>query len=178
MAIEYNSGWIRLYRVLLTKRAWKEAPPKTKVVMITLLLMANWKDATWEWNGQVYHLKPGQMVTSLKSIHKRCDKGLSDSSIRTAIKWLTMVGFLTNESTKGGRLITILNWEQYQAEEIKNGKRFNNALLKNPQTISKISTNDVQISTNDLAANEEVKRKEKPPPTPPQGGKKGIKPRG
>lgn len=42
--------------------------------------------------------------------------------------------FLTNESTKTGRLITILNWELYQQDYKKANKDSNKDLTNNQQT--------------------------------------------
>jgi hypothetical protein len=80
-------------------------------------MMANFKEKQWEWKGEKYKAKPGQFVTSLENIAKECGKGVSVQNVRTALTRFEKLEFLTNESTKTGRLITIANWEVYQSVE-------------------------------------------------------------
>ena len=45
-----DNGWIKLYRVLLDKYIWLRSTPEQKVILITLLLMANHEPHKWVWN--------------------------------------------------------------------------------------------------------------------------------
>lgn len=78
--------------------------------------MANHKENEWEFKGQIFKVKPGQFVTSLDGIKEECANDVSIQNIRTALLKLEKWGFLTNESTKTGRLITVVNWEVYQSQ--------------------------------------------------------------
>ena len=111
------NGWIKLYRKLLDKAIWTLSTPEQKTILITLLLMANHEEKDWEWKGKRFICKPGQLVTSLEKIAKEAGKGISIRNVRTAIDRFQNFGFLTNESTKQSRLITICNWEGYQQIE-------------------------------------------------------------
>ncbi|EPF5050210.1 hypothetical protein ACSSTF_004802, partial [Escherichia coli] len=93
-----TGGWIKLYRQLLAKPIWQESTPEQKVILITLLSMANHEEREWEWQGAPYKANPGQFVTSLESIRKKCGKGISLQNVRTALKRFEKYGFLTNES--------------------------------------------------------------------------------
>ena len=108
------SGWVKLYRILLDKPIWRQSTPEQKVILITLLLMANHEPCEWEWRGKKFVVQPGQFVTSLPAIQERCGKGISIRNIRTALARFQKLEFLTDESSETGRLITILNWAQYQ----------------------------------------------------------------
>ncbi len=112
-----HNGWIKLYRELLDKAIWKDSTPEQKTILITLLLMANHTDSEWEWMRERLHCSPGQFRTSLDSIAAFCGKGVSRQNVRTALKKFERYGFLTDESTKAGRLITICNWGLYQSPE-------------------------------------------------------------
>lgn len=112
-----NKGWISLHRVLLEKPIWRDSTPQQKVILITLLMMANHKKREWEWEGKKYKAKPGELVTSLERIVLNSGKGVSIQNVRTAIKRFEKYGFLTNKSTNRNRLITIINWETYQLVE-------------------------------------------------------------
>ena len=91
--------------------------PGTKVVLITILLLANHEENKWEWKGERYVCKPGQLITSLNSLVGECGEGVTIRNVRTALERFEKLGFLTNTSTKTGRLITIVNWEKYQGKE-------------------------------------------------------------
>lgn len=110
-------GYLRLYRELASKPIWENSTPEQKVVLITLLMMANFKEKQWEWKGEKFNVKQGQFVTSLEMIAKQCGKGISIQNVRTALVRFEKLNFLTNESTKTGRLITIANWDVYQSLE-------------------------------------------------------------
>ena len=108
-------GWIKVYRELLTKPIWTNSTPEQKVVLITLLLMANHEDAEWDWGGKRFKVKKGEFVTSLESIRKSAGKRVSIQQIRTALDRFKTMQFLTYKATKSGRTITILNYEKYQS---------------------------------------------------------------
>jgi len=109
-----DNGWIELHRELLEKPIWLLSTPEQSKILITLLLMANHKTKSWEFKGKQFICKPGQFVTSLDSILKKSGNGISTQNIRTALERFEKYEFLTNESTKQNRLITICNWERYQ----------------------------------------------------------------
>lgn len=116
-------GFIALYRCLLDKPIWIKSTPEQKTILITLLLMANHKENQWEWGGKKFKIKPGQFITSISTIVKMAGKGITTQTVRTSIERFKKLEFLTNESTKTGRLITILNWDLYQVKYKKPTKR-------------------------------------------------------
>lgn len=118
-----DKGWVKLYRELLEKPIWQLSTPGQKTVLITLLMLANHFGKNWEWNGQPYHLEPGQLITSLSSLANKCGKGVSIQSVRSALLKFSKYGFLTNKSTKVSRLITIVNWGKYQGQDSKPTKQ-------------------------------------------------------
>lgn len=111
---DVNEGWIALYRVLLSKPIWNKATAEQKVVLITLLLMANHKESEWNWKGEKFSVLPGQFVCSLNSIIKKAGKGISIQNVRSSLALFKKLEFSTYKSTKEGRLITICNWDSYQ----------------------------------------------------------------
>jgi len=110
-----EDGWIRLWRRLLEKRIWKESKPKHKVIITTLLLMVNFEPREDTWNGKEITLKAGQMIVSLDDIQKAAGIEISVQNVRTALdNFEKKFEFITQQSTNAGRLITILNWNEYQ----------------------------------------------------------------
>jgi len=110
-------GYLKLWREIASKPIWLNSTPEQKTVLITIMMMVNFKPKQWEWKGEQYTADKGQVVTSLDKIVENCGKGVTVQNVRTALKRFEKLGFLTNESTKTGRLITIGNWEVYQSDE-------------------------------------------------------------
>lgn len=111
------TGWLKLWRFLFTKPIWKNSSPEQKTVLITLMGMVNYQSNQWEWEGEKLDLVPGQVVTSISKIQEIAGKGISPQNVRSSIEKFESLEFLTNESRKTGRLITIINWEIYQGED-------------------------------------------------------------
>ena len=128
-----SDGWIKLYRELLDKPIWKLSTPEQKTVLITLLLLASHKLKEWEWKGEKFIINHGQLVASLNSIKKAAGNGISVQNIRTALVRFEKLGFLTNKSTKCGRLISIINWDSYQEILSPPNKDSNKGVTKTSQ---------------------------------------------
>ncbi len=140
-----SNGWIKLHRELLEKPIWEASKPEQKVILITLLAMANHKEKEWEFKGEKYKAAPGQFVTSLDSIVKKAGNGISIRNVRTALQRFEKFDFLTSETTNKNRLITIVNWELYQSKD--------DLLTSKP-------TSDRQATDKQLTTNKNVRTKE------------------
>ena len=152
MANMVNGGWVKLYRELKSKSIWQLSSPEQKVVLITILLLANHEENKWEWKGEQFICKPGQLITSLNSLVRECGDGISIQNVRTALDRFEKLGFLTNVSTKTGRLITVLNWEKYQGKDFVDNKGSNKEVTKSQQRPNKDLTtnkNDKECYKND-----------------------------
>ena len=112
-----SGGWIKLHRELLDKSIWQESTAEQKVILITLMGMANFKANKWEFKGEQYELQPGQFITSVKSIVAKCGPGITTQNVRTALKRFEKLEFLTIEPTNKNTLITLVNWGFYQSCE-------------------------------------------------------------
>lgn len=139
-----EQGWIKLHRTLIEKPIWKCSTQEQKVILITLLLMANHKPNEWEWNGQKYTLQSGEFITSLKSIAEKAGSGISIQNVRTAIDKFEKYEFLTNKSTNKNRLITIVNWEFYQSKDNES----TNKLTSDQQATNKQLTTNKNVKNN------------------------------
>lgn len=156
-----SKGWIALHRKLLDKAIWTESTPEQKVILITLLLMANHAEKEWEWQGQKYVAKPGQFVTSLPKIVEACGNGISIKNVRTALKRFEKYGFLADKSTNKNRLITINNWAFYQDKPDEHGRHTGSQVADNRQATGRrvaSNNNDKQINnvTNNVVVDEQV----------------------
>lgn len=143
-------GWVKLHRELMEKPIWESSTLEQKVILITLMMMANHKEKEWEFNGQKYVAKPGQFVTSLESIAKKAGQDISIKNVRTALKRFENYGFLANQSTNRNRLITIVNWELYQSKDDEVAS----------QTASNGQATGKQRATNKNVRKKECKKKQ------------------
>jgi len=141
-------GWIKLHRKIQGSQMFKSLNSKQRDVMINCLLMANHEDNEWEWNNEIYECKPGQFLTSLENIKNKCANDVKVQSVRTALLKLEKWGFLTNKSTKTGRLITICKWDSYQIIESNSNNQLNKELTKSQQSSNK------ELTTNKNEKNE------------------------
>jgi hypothetical protein len=137
------NGWIKLYRCLLDKPIWNKSTIEQKVVLITILLDVNHDTKEWEWKGEKFNILPGQTITSLENLALKA--GVSIQNVRSALKRFEKFEFLTNESTKTGRLITVLNWGFYQGDFDTPNKAPNKELTKTQQRPNK----DLTTNKND-----------------------------
>lgn len=152
-----SEGWFKVHRCLFEKAIWQQSTPEQKVILITLLGMANHKGREWEWKGKQFKAEPGMLVTSLESITARCGKGISIQNVRSALTKFKKYEFLTEEVTKTGRLITILNWGIYQGSENVTNKDTNNQVTNDQQSTNKEVTNSQQRGNKELTPNKNDK---------------------
>ncbi|UYZ33649.1 hypothetical protein OD350_15395 [Clostridium beijerinckii] len=137
-----SEGWFKIHRVLFEKAIWLNSTLEQKVILITILSMANHEKREWEWKGTKFKAEAGQFVTSLEGIVKKSGDGISLQNVRTALKKFERYDFLTQEVTKTGRLIKIVNWELYQGKQEKNIRHSNSELTSISQTADKeVTTN-------------------------------------
>lgn len=129
-----DNGWIKLYRELIDKPIWINSTLEQRVILITLLCMANHKPKKWEWQGRPYEVQEGQFITSLPSIAEKCHcKSITVQKVRTCLLRFEKFGFLTDKSTNKNRLITIVNWQLYQDLNEGNNRQNNRQITGSQQ---------------------------------------------
>ena len=101
-------GYILLFRSLINKWEWYRDVP-CKILFLHLLLKANYEDTTF----QNIYIKRGSLISSIRNLSY--ETGLTISQIRTAIKKLTLSGEIATKSQAEYTVITVLNYEAYQA---------------------------------------------------------------
>ncbi|NFO56353.1 hypothetical protein FDB39_05565 [Clostridium botulinum] len=129
-----NEGWFKIYRCLFKKAIWLNSTPEQKVILITLLGMANHEGREWEWQGKQFKAESGEFVTSANSIMAKAGTGISRQNVRTALTKFKKYDFLTYESTKTGMFVKIVNWGLYQGEKNPTNQPVNQPLTKRSPT--------------------------------------------
>ena len=148
-----KNGWIKLHRKLQDSDMYRNMTSKQRDVLIQCLLHANHEPHSWEWGSEIFKCNPGQFVTSIEKLCSRCANDVSIRNTRTALLKLEKWHFLTNTSTKTGRLITICNWDSYQEPELQTDKHIDKQVTNSRQTADKPLT----TNKNDKELKEERK---------------------
>lgn len=114
-----QQGWIKLYRRLLTSKAWTTASDKGKVILVTLLLRAAHTNTVWNIKSErtqktikTVALKPGQLFSNYRTLAK--DFSVTIQQITTELSRLENLKVITLNKKNYGTLITFQNWERYQ----------------------------------------------------------------
>lgn len=138
MEIDEKQGWVKLYRNILDNTIWVNSTMEQKIILITLLCMANHEPKKWEFGNDVYTVQPGQFITSLPGIVKKCNcKEITIQKVRTALERFEKLGFLTDKSTNKNRLVTIVNWGVYQSTDNEVNSQNNRHLTGTQQALNR-----------------------------------------
>ena len=171
--MDNKGGFICLWRSLLENPIWFNSTPEQALIMVTLLLMANWKEQKYDIYGKVITLKPGQIITTYDEIAKLTAKGVSKQKVRTGIDRLEKLGFLTRELTPRGSLITIVNWGKYQDRFSEDNTQINTELTPEQHPINTQITFDQHTHKRTIQPSNQVTKKpgnqNTSPLTPPKG---------
>lgn len=110
-----DNGWIKLHRKLLENPIMKR--PLWAWLWVVLLLKANHKETKMIWNNNIIIVKEGQFITGRKELSKT--SGIPESTIENILKYLENSSQIRQQKTTKYRLITIVNWKDYQKPDNK-----------------------------------------------------------
>tara|TARA_R110000782_G_scaffold74323_1_gene148509 strand:- start:623 stop:1450 length:828 start_codon:yes stop_codon:yes gene_type:complete len=130
-----NSGWIKIHRKL-----WKNPraqDPEWVSVWLYLLSHAAHTECRAMFKGQVYTLKPGQLVTGRKIISR--DTGVHESKVFRIINQLKGEQQIEQQAGSKSSMFTVLNWESHQVGEQQIEQQANSRLNSN-RTPSELKT--------------------------------------
>ena len=150
-----NNGYIKLHRCLLNHP--RSSDPEYVSIWIRMLLLATHTEVDKMFGGERIRLRPGQFITSRSSLARQC--GVSASKIERVLKWMKIEQQIEQRSSSVSRLITIVNWRQYQT-----GEQQSEHISDSERTAS-----GQRANTNNKERREECKKKEDTPLNPPRG---------
>lgn len=128
-------GYIKLHRKILENPiVCKDC--ETFSIWLYLLLSATHQEIPAIFKGEKIILKKGQLITGILSISKKLK--INKDKIQRTLKCFENDKQIEQQTSNKNRLITILNWEQYQ----------NNNKQIDKQVINKCETDDKQLITN------------------------------
>jgi hypothetical protein len=121
------NGYVVIARKIRKSPLWLSLKATHRLVMIELLLQAQFQDGQVVRNGEILDLKRGQLATSYQQIvDDISDKDVTVKVVRNAINKLVSHDFLAKDEAKirakKGLLITIANYGFYQDADNYKGK--------------------------------------------------------
>jgi len=106
-------GFVKLYRKIEDSGLMQNH--KAFTLFMHLLMRASHKERkTGVPSGDIITLKRGQLVTGRKQLAR--DLKMSEQNVRTAMALLIGLEILTSEPTNAYSVITVLNYDKYQAD--------------------------------------------------------------
>jgi molybdopterin-biosynthesis enzyme MoeA-like protein len=144
-----NNGWIELHRNMLENPIVMKSAEHC-AIWTCLLLLATHKEMDVIFDGKKITLKPGQFITGRKSLASLYNKGLSESKVQRILKDFENEHQIEQQTCTRNRLITIVNWNEYQKIEQAIEQRVNN---KRTTTEQQLNTNNNVIMKKDSIYN-------------------------
>jgi len=142
-----ENGWVKLHRKLLENPIANK--PNYGWLWITLLLLANHKENRIMWNKEIIIIKEGQLLTGRKELAKQT--GIPATTIERILKTLENGHQIEQQKTSKFRIITIVNWKEYQKADSKvYNKRTTNGQQTDTNKKNKNDKNLVAKATSEL----------------------------
>lgn len=140
MSNHSSNGFVKISRKLLD---WQWYPDvNTSRLFIHCLLKANWKESRWKH----YVCKRGQFITSLSQLSHELN--LTIRQTRTAISHLEETGEVTNWTDGKIRIITVKNYDKYQAGDKTDGRQTTKQRQAERQSGDKVATTIEEYKEN------------------------------
>lgn len=117
-----QQGWIKIHRGLMDK-GWF-CKPEAVSLWLCLLMEASHSEKEVYWNGRTTILKPGQFITGRKSLSEKT--GIAQTTIERWLNVFESEQQIGQQKTSTSRLISVLNWSQYQERGQMSGQRTDN----------------------------------------------------
>jgi DNA-binding transcriptional regulator YhcF (GntR family) len=126
------SGWIKLHRALSDH--WLASNPDSLSVWVHMLMLANHAETKRQINGSVVVVLPGQIITSRRSLSEKT--GVQESKIERILKRLESEQQITQRGLSKFRVISIVNWAEYQSSEQQSEQQVNSRRTADEQQVN------------------------------------------
>ena len=140
-------GWIKLHRKMLDNPVvCKDAD--YVAIWVHILLSATHEDYETWFNGKTVTLHAGQVVLGRQVLSQKYR--VSESKVQRILSCLESEQLIEQQTTRHGRLISVVKWERYQKTEQQNEQQLNN----------KRTTTEQQLNTKQEQKNKRTKEKD------------------
>lgn len=138
-------GWIKLHRGLMKSETFSKLTAIQQLIAIYIILNANHEDGLWydKYKNVEVPIKRGQLIVSRNKIVNewfKGDKEITEQKVRTTLKKLERLSFLTITSTSNYTVLEVLNYNVYQAKENETNQVDNQELTKKQPSINQVLT--------------------------------------
>jgi len=106
-----NEGWIMLHRKMLDNPIVRR--PHYCHLWVVLLLKATHQESGFIFNNRRQSLKPGQLITGRNKLSE--ETGIPPSTVEHILNYLESEQQIGQEKKSKFRIITVKNWDKYQA---------------------------------------------------------------
>jgi DNA-binding MarR family transcriptional regulator len=128
-----EKGYVKLYRKLLNNPIICKDGDYLSV-WIYLLLKATHTEYPEVFKGEKIILQPGQLITGRKKISEKLS--ISESKVTRIINKFIFEHQIEQQTSNENRLITVLNWNEYQVSEQPNEQPVNNHRTTSEQPVN------------------------------------------
>lgn len=108
-----NKTWIKLYRKIKEKGWYQDS--HYVHLWVHILIKANHDEKEFLWNGQIHKTKRGQFITGRDKLVM--ETGINRSKLERVLECFEKEGQIEQQKNNKFRLITVLNYENYQTSE-------------------------------------------------------------
>ena len=129
-------GYLKLYRKTLDNPTVMKDADHLAIWMWLLMNAKFFPTDDW-FGGERITLQPGQMITGRKKISEAL--GVSESKVQRVLKCYESEHMIEQRTDRQGRLITIVSWDEYQANEQPSEQRVNNERTTSEQRVNTIT---------------------------------------
>ena len=127
-------GWIKLHRKITEKSFYKKDSEAVHL-WIHILICANRSNREEILGGKKIICNPGQFTTGRKQLSK--DTGINESKIERLLnKFEKIEQQIKQEKTNTNRLISVINWLEYQSSEQTTEQQLNNERTTTEQQLN------------------------------------------
>jgi hypothetical protein len=144
-----QKGWISLHRRIMEK-GWYKKPDHLRL-WIHILLKASHEGKQFWFNGKNTTIKAGQFITGRKALS--IEIGISESKIERILNYFEKSEQqIEQQKSNKNRLISVVNWQQYQNIKQQNEQQVNNKRTTSEQQVNTINNDNNYNNVNKYIA--------------------------
>lgn len=164
-----QQGWIKLHRSIMESETFLRLTSTQKLIAIYIVLNTNHQDGIWydKYKDIEVPIKRGQLIVSRNKIANewfKGDKEVTEQKVRTTLKKLEKLGFLTSTSTNSYTLLEVLNYSVYQGNGEETSQVSNQVSTKSQPSDNQVSTTNKNVFKNELRMDKNEKETKNPYP--------------
>ena len=139
-----ESGYVRIYRTLTKKGYYTQS--EYVHLWVHLIMKATYRDKEYLFNNEVRNLKAGQFISGRKILSK--ETGIQESKVERILKCFETEQQIEQQAFNKFRIISILNWNEYQQIEQQDEQQMNNKRTTSEQQVNTINKDNKDNKEN------------------------------